>query len=450
MKDKDKKSLTRLPTRPLERNLRLTRLGLTAGSQIAVHSVANLFRSRKSQKESDRAFYREQAQNLAEELGQLKGSVMKAGQMLSLYGQYFLPEEAVQVLSGLQDDTPAVEWKVLAPLLEHALGHERLRELDIEQTPLAAASLGQVHRARRKRDGLELCIKIRYPGVAEAIESDVRTLQRLLAMTRMAPPGLSLESIFDEVREMLHRETDYGAERRFTEDYGRRLAHDSRFVVPRVIGEYCSDTILTTTFESGLHVKDAATQALSQSRRNALSASALDLFLTEFFSWGQVQTDPHFGNYRIRPSEQGDRLVLLDFGATRIFGRGFIEGYAQIVRGALRDDRAGVGEGAEAIGLMQSGFPQAVQDGFSELCGLIVEPFKSDSVYDWGRSDLPQRAASSVARNALSRYFRLPPREIVFLHRRLAGVFILLATLRAQLDGRSILLQHLPDKVARH
>ncbi len=445
MSNKDQKILTRLPTRPLERNLRLTRLGLTAGSQIAVHSVANLFRSAKSQRASDRTFYRDQAQALADELGRLKGSVMKAGQMLSLYGQYFLPEEAVQVLSGLQDDTPAVEWRALAPMLQRALGRERLRELEIDETPLAAASLGQVHRARRRKDGLQLCIKLRYPGVAEAIESDVSTLHRLVVMTRLAPRGLNLEPVFDEVREMLHRETDYGAEARFTEDYAARLAGDVRYAVPRVLTEYSSDTVLTTTFEQGLHVKDPQVQGLPQARRDALGAAALELFLRELFAWGQVQTDPHFGNYRVRFCPNEDRLVLLDFGATRIFSRGFVEGYAQIVRGALDKDRAQLEQGAQAIGLMQPGFPPEVLEGFAELCDLIVEPFQKGRVYDWGRSDLPQRTTSSIARNALSRHFRVPPREMVFLHRRLAGVFILLATLRAKVDGRAALLQHLSD-----
>ena len=442
MSNNDRKSLTRLPTRPLERNLRLTKLGLTAGTQIAVHSFANLFRSAKAAKESDRRFYREQAQQLADELGQHKGRVMKAGQMLSLYGQYFLPEEAVQVLSGLQDDTPAVAWKTLLPMLERSIGRERLRELDIDPQPLAAASLGQVHRARPKKDGRELCIKLRYPGVAEAIESDVRTLQRLMSMTRLAPEGLNLEPIFDEVREMLHRETDYNAERRFTEDYARRLSGDARYAVPTVIADYSSDTVLTTTIESGLHVKDPQVQALSLARRNALGAAALELFLNEFFVWGQVQTDPHFGNYRFRLSDGGDKLVLLDFGATRVFGRGFIEGYADIVHSALKRDRAGLSRGAQAIGLMQPGFPPEVLEGFAELCDLIVEPFRG-GVYDWQLSDLPQRTTASIARNALSRHFRLPPREIVFLHRRLAGVFILLATLGVKLEARAALMQHL-------
>ncbi|MBI2384247.1 MAG: AarF/ABC1/UbiB kinase family protein [Gammaproteobacteria bacterium] len=436
--------MSRLPTRPLERNLKLARLGVTAGTQIAAHTVANLFRAPEARAAADRAFYARQARALADELGRLKGSVMKAGQMLSLYGQYFLPDEAVKVLSELQDNTPAVDWPVLAPVLEHALGRERLRELVIDRVPLAAASLGQVHRARRKRDGLELCVKVRYPGVAEAIESDVNTLYRLIVMTRLAPPGLRLEPIFDEVREMLHREVDYETERLFTQMYHERLAADRRFAVPRVLPEYCSDTVLATTYEEALHVRDARVQGLSQERRNRLALAALDLFLTEFFDWRTVQTDPHFGNYRVRVANNGqeDRLVLIDFGATRVFGPGFVEGYADIVGGALAGESARIGRGAEAIGLMGRHFPQSIRTAFAELCELIVEPFRGGA-YDWGASDLPRRVTEKIARTALSRWFRLPPREIVFLHRRLAGVYILVATLRAQLDARDLLLSHL-------
>src|SRR3546814_15721022 len=97
---------------------------------------------------------------------------MKAGQMLSLYGQYFLPEEAVVVLSQLQDDTPPVAWNVVAPVLERSLGRSRLREIDIDTEAMAAASLGPVQRARRKMDGREPLMKSQYPGVAPPIHSE--------------------------------------------------------------------------------------------------------------------------------------------------------------------------------------------------------------------------------------------------------------------------------------
>src|SRR3546814_3408502 len=98
-----------------------------------------------------------------------------------------------------------------------------------------------VHRARRKKDGLELCVKIQYPGVADAIESDIRTLSRLLIMTRLTPKGLDLQPVFNEVREMLHREVDYEAEAKFTRQFGERLKDDARFVVPQGISEYSRD-----------------------------------------------------------------------------------------------------------------------------------------------------------------------------------------------------------------
>lgn len=449
-----KPPLAQLKTGALERNLALTKLGLGAGTKIVAHSVANLFRGEVSRSQSDREFYKRQAEILRDELGQLKGSVMKAGQMLSLYGQYFLPEEAVTVLSQLQDDTPAVHWRVVGPVLERALGRARMAELDIDHEPLAAASLGQAHRARRKKDGLELVVKIQYPGVADAIESDIKTLSRLITMTRLAPKGLDLNPIFAELREMLHREVDYAAERSFTESFAARLKDDPRFVVPRVLTEYSSDQVLTTTYEHGHHVKDAAVQSLSQERRSALGRAFVQVFVTELFKWNMVQTDPHFGNYRIRPEANGpDRIVLLDFGATRIFGRGFVDHYAHIVRGGVERDREQIVRGAIGIGLMDAAFPKSVLDAFCEMCEMITEPFAGNEPgrvpahllnargeYKWGDSDLPMRAGQLAAKNAFSKHFRVPPREIVFLHRRLSGVFIMLATLRAEVDARPLLL----------
>lgn len=453
-----KGSISALKTRPLERNIALTMLGLGTGGKIVAHTIANMFRDEAARDDADRDFYKERAQVLADELGNLKGSVMKAGQMLSLYGQYFLPEEAVTVLATLQDDTPAVDWKVVLPVLERGIGRDKLRDLEVDENPLAAASLGQVHRARRKRDGLEIVVKIQYPGVADAIESDIKTLSRLMMMTRLAPKGLDLEPVFNEVREMLHREVDYETERHFTQTFAEKLKDDPRFVVPRVLGEYCSDRVLTMTFEHGYHVRDAVVQGLPQERRNALSRGFLELFLREFFRWHMVQSDPHFGNYRVRPGADGqDRIVLLDFGATRVFGRGFVESYADIVRGAIEQDRASIFRGSIDIGLMNDGFPQSVLNAFAEMCEMVVEPFgeaarmpaplrNKKGEYRWGASDLPMRAGRVAAGNALSAYFRVPPREIVFLHRRLAGVFIMLATLHGELNARDMLLHYLKQE----
>ncbi|MGH8530304.1 MAG: ABC1 kinase family protein [Nevskiales bacterium] len=456
--DRNDNSIKRLKTSPLARNMAMARIGLVAGSQIATHEALNLFRGKKAREVSNRSFYTRQAEYLRDELGQLKGSIMKLGQMLSLYGQYFMPPEAVSVLASLQDDTPPVSWSAVRPQIEDSLGPRRMAELEIEPRPLASASLGQVHIAYRERDRRKLVLKVQYPGVGDAIDSDIRSLSRVMQLTQVVPKGISLGPIMEEVREMLHQEVDYGRELRMTGWYHRQLKDDSRYVVPETIEDYCTDDILATSFEEASHVHSPEVQGLSQARRNRIALAALELFFNEFLRWDRVQTDPHFGNFKVRvdPHGENDRLVLIDFGATRDFSRPFLNAYRDIIAGAVNDDRDVILRGAETIGLMRAQFGDSVRDSFAEVCRLIIEPFAEvtaerpprqwltkEGAYKWGETDLPKRVSAAVAKAALSRYFRVPPREIVFLHRRLAGVFILVASLRAELVARPLLLRFL-------
>lgn len=456
--NRNDKSIKRLITSPFGRNLAMARIGLVSGSQIAAHETLNLFRGKQARATSNRSFYTKQAGYLRDELGRLKGSIMKVGQMLSLYGQYFMPPEAVKVLASLQDNTPPVSWSAVRPQIEASLGQRRVSELEIDPKPLASASLGQAHIAYRKRDRRKLVLKIQYPGVGDAIDSDIRSLSRVIQLAQLVPKGISLGPIMEEVREMLHQEVDYGRELRMTAWYHERLQDDARYVVPDVVEEYCTDDILTTSFEAGSHIHSPEVQQLSLARRNRLAECALELFFNEFLRWDRVQTDPHFGNFKIRLDPQGenDQLVMMDFGATRDFSRPFLKAYRDIIAGAFYDDREVILRGAEAIGLMRSQFGDSVRDTFVEVCRLIIEPFaeitperpprewlNADGAYRWGETDLPRRVSAAVAKAAMSRYFRVPPREIVFLHRRLAGVFILVASLRAELKARPLLQRFL-------
>jgi hypothetical protein len=198
-------------------------------------------------------------------------------------------------------------------------------------------------------------------------------------------------------------------------------------------------------------------QALPLARRNHLAASLIDLFLTEFFDWGMVQTDPNFGNYRFRLDAAGhDRIVLLDFGATRRFGPHFVDGYRDIVSGALLRDRARVVRGATDLKMLRLDLPPAVHDSYAHACEIIVEPFNdhardgtpahllnAEGAYRWAGSDMLSRASAATARSAMTVHFRLPPPELVFLNRRLMGTFVMLGALRAELNTRARLLRAL-------
>ncbi|ROO36730.1 ABC1 kinase family protein [Salinisphaera orenii] len=455
-----RKKPLKLKTGSFDRNAAMARMGMVAGAQYAGHTLGNLFRNKADREARNRDFYVRQAQFLADELGQLKGSVMKVGQMLSVYGQYFMPPEAIEVLRSLQDDSPPVAWSDLEPVVVERLGRRRLDELEIDPEPLAAASLGQVHRAWRRSDGRELCVKVQYPRLADAIDSDIRTLTQIVRLARLVPKGMELNAIMEEVREMIYREVDYDRELRMTREFAERLADDDRFVVPEVFPEYSTETVLVTSYESAHHVQSEAVKQLDQARRNALGEQALELFLREFFVWGMVQTDPHFGNYKIRLNSEGpDQLVLLDFGATREFAPRFLGSYYAVVTGAFHEDAEQLIDGAIGINLLRRDSPQHVFDAFARVGMLVIEPFgrhppdalvTADGAYRWGESDLPFRVSRAISDAAISRWFRIPPREIVFLHRRMGGVFVLLAVLDAEIKGRPMLAHYLEREDVQH
>src|SRR5690554_7605020 len=155
--DSSKRSVARIKTGSFERRLSLTKAGLLAGTRMGMHFTANLFTNKESKAERQKQMLSRQAQYLVEELGHLKGSVVKIGQMMALYGEHFLPEEVTEALHTLEDQTVALEWPAIERVLKAEIGADRLAELEVDPEPIGAASLGQVHRAVRRKSGRASC-----------------------------------------------------------------------------------------------------------------------------------------------------------------------------------------------------------------------------------------------------------------------------------------------------
>lgn len=454
-------ALQQVQSGALMRGLGLATAGMRMSARLGSYSLESLFTFGDQRRERRRQMLAEQARLLVDELGRLKGSVMKVGQLLALYGEYFLlTPEVVEILRTLQNDSPPLAWPVLEPVLRAELGDARLTELDVDPEPLAAASLGQVHRARRRNDGRELCIKIQYPDVAEAVDSDLDTVGMLLMFSRMLPAGFNLQQLLAEVREMLHREVDYRRELAAVQRFGELLADDGRYRVPEPFPEYSTQRVLTLSYEPGLTVDGPEIKSLSQLRRNQLGEAALALFLREFFEWGSVQTDPHFGNYQVQfdPMQDQPRLVLLDFGAVRHFSDAFLCAYYEMVRGAFWKDKERLRRAAVDLNFLPESASASAVDSLMEMCCLIVEPFEATDTdgpgrnwrnekgeYRWGASDLPKRVALAASKASLSVSFRVPPKEFLFLHRKLGGVFVFLAELNAELTAYPLLRRYMGE-----
>jgi predicted unusual protein kinase regulating ubiquinone biosynthesis (AarF/ABC1/UbiB family) len=395
---------------------------------------------------------------LTNELGKLKGTAMKVGQTFSMYGEHLLPKEVNDILKKLQQNSPPLDWSKIAEVLQSELGAERLAELQIEEQAVASASIGQVHRAVVKNTGEVLAMKVQYPGVDVAVEADMKLLKFVLNMTDLVPRGPRFDQIFNEIREMFAQELDYQQELQFTDEFAAHLQNDSRYWVPKTYPRYSTRRVLSCEFIVGERPDSEKVQALSQTRRNRLGLSFLDLYLHELLDWRKMQTDPHLGNYLIHidPNGENDRLVLLDFGAVRSVPEDFLSHYSMLIEGGLARSERLMETAGRRLQLVQPDDNLTVVKDFVTLCSLLIEPFhdpqwqsvpnelmNSEGVYDWGASDLPKRVAVMASRIAFQHKFRTPPRELVFLDRKLGGVFVFLSVLRAKIAGRPLLQQAL-------
>lgn len=440
--DRKAKPLKKIKTGLVARGLSLAKLTAGAGASLAAQKVTGLLKNQTQKQEAWQEYLKSQATSFSNEVGELKGSLMKAGQMLSVYGEYFFPPEVNQILKKLQNDTPPVEWSRIEQILNTQLSPEILNELEIEKEALAGASLGQVHRARIKATSETIVLKIQYPGVERAIDSDLKALKSFIVFTKIFPTEGPLDTLLAEMKEMLLQETDYRREVELMEEYRTSLSQDSRFIIPKVYPRYCSDKVIAMSFERGLKADDPVIQSLSQERRNRLAAHFLDLYFKELFEWQMVQTDPHLGNYRLRMDPSGqDKIVLFDFGATRKFSDSFFQAYGAMIRGALEKSPE-FEKASLRLGFIKENDDPRLLALFKEFCQQTVEPFQSGP-YDWKKSNLPKRITDIAIQILRDFPLRTPPREIVFLDRKTAGVFVFLSVLGAHFEARPILMKYL-------
>ena len=456
-----KKDLKKIPSTVFSRGLSLFNLTVSTGTRYAGMKLGELFSSTEEREKRLQEFFMEQASQLVEELGRLKGSIMKAGQMLSVYGEHFFPPQVNQILKSLQANTRPVVWEEMARTICEQLGEEKFAKLDIEKEPVAAASMGQVYRARIKETGDVIALKVQYPGVDKAINSDLSSLKTILSLSHLVPKGSDFDEVFREIRMMLHYEIDYEREQQQLNWYRHQVRDDPRFIIPKVYAEFSNKRVLAMSYEDGLAIDDPKIAELNQVRRNKLAAAFMDLMLKEIFSWRMVQTDPHFGNYKIRlanePLEK-DRIVLLDFGAVRSFPKRYIEPFAELVQSALNKDMQANFEAGLKLGFMREDDPENVRALFARICFVAIDPFaetyaspqcdgtdEGPEPYLWGQSHLMEQL-TELAKDALFTFrLRPPPREAIFLDRKMVGTYTILNKLKLKMGPRGLLRRYLDE-----
>jgi predicted unusual protein kinase regulating ubiquinone biosynthesis (AarF/ABC1/UbiB family) len=379
------------------------------------------------------------ARRLAARLARLRGGAMKLGQMLSLQGEDLLPPEFAQALEMLRSQAAPMPVSQLRRVLGREYGRgwaQRFDNFDFE--PIAAASIGQVHRAR-SRDGRELALKIQYPGVARSIRSDVDNLAAVLRMINVLPGDADISAIAAEAARQLGQEADYLSEADFLERYASLVADEPSLLLPRAHRDLTTPRILAMDYMAGEPLETLAGGDVPQKTRDAIGTMLERLMFRELFEFGMMQTDPNFANY-LWQRDTG-KVVLLDFGATARFSAHFVANYARITRAVIEGDRAAAARHAISIGYAATDDPPALIKATTDVIMLVCEPLRHVGRYDFGASDLPSRArALGFDLGMRQGLLRTPPPETMFLHRKLVGSFLTLARIKARVDARALIV----------
>jgi predicted unusual protein kinase regulating ubiquinone biosynthesis (AarF/ABC1/UbiB family) len=365
-------------------------------------------------------------------LSNLRGAAMKLGQMLSLDSGLAIPPEFSAVLGQLQSNAPPMPPQQLKRVLAQAWGDDWLgRFARFDVRPIAAASIGQVHRAVT-RDGRDLAIKVQFPGIARSIDSDISTLGRILRLPGVLPRDLDITPFLNAARAQLHDEADYQREARALARF--RAALGDAFIVPAVAEDLTEPQVLAMDYIESAPIDTLADAP--QDQRDAAVAHLVDLTLREVFELGQMQTDPNFGNYRLAPD---GRIVLLDFGATRDIAPADAAAYRALLRAILAEDHAAMATQMQAIGYFRGDVPAARRELILQLAVKASAPLRQDGPYDFGNATLiddilREGQALGQARD----FWHVPPAEMLFLHRKIAGMYLLGQRLRARVPLRPL------------
>ena len=374
------------------------------------------------------------AAELAAALGGLKGPIMKVAQLMATIPDA-LPAEYATELMKLQSDAPPMGWAFVKRRMAAELGPAWLSKFSsFEHHPSAAASLGQVHRARA-HDGTGLACKLQYPDMQSAVEADLRQLQLIFAIHRRMDPVIDTTEIAKEIGARIREELDYRREAKHAMLYRRMLAGIEQIHVPRVWPELSTGRLLTLDWLEGDRLLAHKDDDLAT--RNLLGTAMFTAWWWSFSRYGVIHGDPHLGNYSVfKVDRRPAGINLLDYGCIRIFAPKFVGGVVDLYHGLLRGKDDLIVHAYETWGFRR--LSREVIEALNIWARFIYGPLLEDRVRSLAGgvkpSEYGRREAFRVHQALKQRGPVTVPREFVFMDRAAIGLGAVFLHLRAELN----------------
>lgn len=415
--------MSKIPTSLFGRGTKL--FGLA--SKIAIEEVSSRLKTWEDEKDKIKSKV-QMAQDIVKTLSQLKGASMKLGQLISLdLGDYF-PPEILKILEQLHHQSTFIGFDKVEKILKAELGDKFSHFTEISEKPIAAASIGQVHRA--KLDGKDVVIKVQYPGVAESIPSDLKILEMIMRqLSFLQGKSVDFEAFFAEVKEVLIKEADYLNECQMHVMYRENLKN-SPYLVPLAYPDYSTNKVLTQEYMEGIPFTKWIESQPPQAVKDHVADLLMKLYLEEVFQHGMVQTDPNPGNFLIGPKNE---IILLDFGAVKKYDQGFIEGYRTVLKASYHQDKERLVEESIKLNFLDAREGQDVRDIYLEMMEFLAKPFRLDENFDFTDKNFFNHSRDLSWEMTKKCKYSPPPKDLLFLHRKLAGIFIFIKKLEVKI-----------------
>uniref|UniRef100_A0A6I8SF04 Coenzyme Q8B n=2 Tax=Xenopus tropicalis TaxID=8364 RepID=A0A6I8SF04_XENTR len=410
-------------------------LGIGALTEVVKQSLNREERqdSNHSILESNTLLNEANAERIVDTLCKVRGAALKIGQMLSLQDNNFISPQLQKIFERVRQSADFMPSWQMTKVLEDELGHDWREKLEyFEERPFAAASIGQVHLARLL-DGREVAMKIQYPGIAESINSDVENLLSILKMSVAIPAGLFPENSVQVLQKELTWECDYTREAKSAKRFRHLLSKDPFFSVPQVIDELTTERVLTMELVSGVPLDQCV--EMDQETRNQISYNILRLCLQEVFEFHFMQTDPNWSNFFY--DTESNKVMLLDFGASREFGEKFTDDYIEVIKAAADGDRAKVLQKSQDLKFLTGFETKVFEEAHIDAVMILGEAFVSDVPFNFGTQNTTRRIHDLIPVMLKDR-LTPPPEETYSLHRKMAGSFLICAKLQAVIPCKEL------------
>ena len=419
------------------RNAQIAGLGSKVGARWGLNKAKQIFADAERKEELNREFELKSAQDVAKRLGNMKGAFMKLGQMASYLDQG-MPEHMRKTLAVLQQDAPPMSRNLVVEAIRAELGQppdQVFAEFDLE--PIAAASIGQVHRAIT-HDGLPVAVKVQYPGVDEAIANDLANADPLLRIMSRAFPSLDPEPLVKELTERLVEEVDYELEasnqiKFWTYYQGHPFIH-----VPAVISEHSTRRVLTTELASGHRFDELLTW--SEQERNLAAETLYRFTFGSMYRLRAFNGDPHPGNYLFRP---GGEVTFLDYGLVKHFEQAAIDDFMVLIKAMVIDgDMVAYRRSAiEQQLLAPEAEHEVTEDQLREYFGHFYEFVLHDELYtttpEYASETVRKIFAFSEATDGIAQFTNMPPNYTI-VQRINLGLLAVFGELGATANWRGI------------